>query len=336
MRKSLLTVLFLSLSLLLFLVSIFAFLYMPAQQKRHVVEVKVNRGESFSSVVNKLKDRGVIPNERFFTLWARLWALDKKIHWGVYRFDLPIAPREVLDRMVLGRGLFHRITIPEGLALNEIADLVGREGVTDEEKFLKEARSTEILSLLGLEQHGIEGYLFPDTYYFPVSATERDILTAMVEQFQEIFTPMMERQAKKLGLSRHEVVTLASLVEKEAGVEAERPLVSAVFHNRLKHNIPLQSDPTVIYGLEGFTGKLRRKDLQNPSPYNTYLIRGLPPGPICNPGLSSLRAALFPARVSYLYFVSKNDGTHFFSETIREHNRAVNIYQRNNKQRKTH
>ena len=336
MRKFLLTVLFLSVSLLLFLVSIFAFLYMPAQQKRRVVEVKVDRGESFSSVVNKLKDRGVIPNERFFTLWARLLALDKKIHWGVYRFDLPIAPREVLDRMVLGRGLFRRITIPEGLALNEIADLLSREGATGEEKFLKEARSTEILSLLGLEDNGIEGYLFPDTYYFPVSATERDILTAMVEQFQEIFTPMMERQAKKLGLSRHEVVTLASLVEKEAGVEAERPLVSAVFHNRLKRNIPLQSDPTVIYGLEGFTGKLRRKDLQNPSPYNTYLIRGLPPGPICNPGLSSLRAALFPARVSYLYFVSKNDGTHFFSETIREHNRAVNIYQRNRKQPKRH
>lgn len=336
MRKLLLTVLFLSVSLLLFLVSIFAFLYMPAQQKRRVVEVKVERGESFSSVVNKLKDRGVIPNERFFTLWARLLALDKKIHWGVYRFDLPIAPREVLDRMVLGRGLFHRITIPEGLALNEIADLLGREGATGKEKFLKEARSTEVLSLLGLENNGIEGYLFPDTYYFPVSATERDILTAMVEQFQEIFTPMMERQAKKLGLSRHEVVTLASLIEKETGVEAERPLVSAVFHNRLKGNIPLQSDPTVIYGLEDFTGKLRRKDLQNPSPYNTYLIRGLPPGPICNPGLSSLRAALFPARVSYLYFVSKNDGTHFFSETIREHNRAVNIYQRNSKKRKRH
>ena len=334
MRKFLLTVLFLSFSLLLFFVSIFAFLYMPAQQKRRVVEVKVDRGESFTSVVNKLKDRGVIPNEKIFTLWARLLALDKKIHWGVYRFDLPIAPREVLDRMVLGRGLFHRITVPEGLALNEIADLLVREGATDEEKFLKEARSTEILSLLGLEPNGIEGYLFPDTYYFPVSATERDVLTAMVEQFQEIFTPKMERQAKKLGLSRHEVVTLASLVEKEAGVETERPLVSAVFHNRLKYNIPLQSDPTVIYGLEGFTGKLRRKDLQNPSPYNTYFIRGLPPGPICNPGLSSLLAALFPARVSYLYFVSKNDGTHFFSETIREHNRAVNIYQRNSKKRK--
>ena len=163
MRKFLLTVLFLSLSLLLFLISIFVFLYMPAQQKRHVVEVKVDRGESFSSVVNKLKDRGVISNERFFTLWARLWALDKKIHWGVYRFDLPIAPHELLDRMVPGRGLFHRITIPEGLALNEITDLLGREGATDEEKFLNEARSTEILSLLGMEHNEIKGYLCPYT-----------------------------------------------------------------------------------------------------------------------------------------------------------------------------
>jgi len=139
---------------------------------------------------------------------------------------------------------------------------------------------------------------------------------------------MMEEQARKLGLERHEVVTLASLVEKETGVEAERPLVSAVFHNRLRGRIPLQSDPTVIYGLKKFTGNLTRKDLRRPSPYNTYLIQGLPPGPICNPGLSSLQAALLPAEVSYLYFVSKNDGTHFFSKTIREHNRAVNQYQR--------
>lgn len=328
MRNFLFTLLFLSLSLFLFLGSLFAFLFTPTHQRGHTVEVKVDRGEPFFSVVRKLKNRGVILNETLFTLWARLWALDKKIHWGFYRFERPLSPREVLDRMVLGRGLFHRVTVPEGLALQEIADLLDREGTADRERFVKEARTPELLSFVGLEREGIEGYLFPDTYYFPALATERDILIAMVEQFQETFTPMMEKQGKKLGLSRHEVVTLASLVEKEVGFEAERSLVSAVFHNRLKHKIPLQSDPTVIYGLEDFTGKLSRKDLQRPSPYNTYLIRGLPPGPICNPGLSSLRAALFPAHVPYLYFVSKNDGTHFFSETIRDHNRAVDLYQR--------
>jgi UPF0755 protein len=328
-KNFLFTILFLSLSLILFFVSIFSFLSTSVHHSRREVEVKVGRGEPFFSVVHKLKDRGVISNRRLFTLWARLWAMDKKVHWGVYRFGFPVAPRDVLDRMVLGRGVFHRITVPEGLSLKEVADLLDREGSVDKDQFLKEARDKELLSLLGLEQYGIEGYLFPDTYYFPVSATERDILFAMVEQFTETFTPVMEKQAEELGLSRHEVVTLASLVEKETGFQAERPLVSAVFHNRLKYNIPLQSDPTVIYGLENFSGNLRRRDLQNPSPYNTYVIRGLPPGPICNPGLSSLLSVLFPAHVPYLYFVSKNDGTHFFSQTIREHNRAVNFYQRN-------
>ncbi len=331
MRKFLFTVLFLSLSLLLFLASLFSFLSTPAHHSLGTVEVKVGRGEPFFSVVQKLKDSEVISNRRLFTLWARLWAMDKKVHWGVYRFGFPVAPRDVLDRMVLGRGAFHRITVPEGLALKEVADLLEREELADKGQFLKEAANEELLSLYGLERYGIEGYLFPDTYYFPVSATERDILIAMVEQFTETFTPVMEKQAEELGLSRHEVVTLASLVEKETGVQAERPLVSAVFHNRLNHNIPLQSDPTVIYGLENFSGNLRRRDLQTPSPYNTYRFRGLPPGPISNPGLSSLRSALYPASVPYLYFVSKNDGTHFFSETIREHNRAVDLYQRNSR-----
>jgi UPF0755 protein len=137
----------------------------------------------------------------------------------------------------------------------------------------------------------------------------------------------MREQSKEIGLSLHEVVTLASLIEKETGIEAERPLVSAVFHNRLRAKIPLQSDPTVIYGLKSFSGSLTRKDLQSRSPYNTYRIRGLPPGPICNPGLASLRAALYPARVPYLYFVSKNDGSHLFSMRLGEHNQAVKIYQ---------
>jgi len=239
-----------------------------------------------------------------------------------------MAPRKVLDQMVLGRGVFHRVTVPEGLTQRDIAHLLEKEGLANSEKFLKAANNPAILSMLGIEAQRVEGYLFPDTYYFPASTSEQDILIAMVEHFEESFTPLMEEQARRLGLERHEVVTLASLVEKETGVEAERPLVSAVFHNRLRGRIPLQTDPTVIYGLKTFTGNLTRKDLRRPSPYNTYLIQGLPPGPICNPGLSSLQAALLPAEVKYLYFVSKNDGTHFFSKTIREHNRAVNQYQR--------
>jgi len=323
-----LAALFLSLSIIVFVGFLFGFVSTPFHRRSGTVELKVNRGESFSSVVGRLKENGVISHKKIFTLWARLWSLDKKIHWGIYRFELPMAPRKVLNRMVLGQGIFHRITIPEGLTLTEIASLLEREGLGNKERFLKEAGNPELLSLFGLEGKGVEGYLFPNTYYFPPSAGERDVIVAMMDHFYERFTPLMEEHAKKLGLSQHDVLTLASLIEKETGDEAERPLVSAVFHNRLKDRIPLQSDPTVIYGMKNFKGNLTRRDLRNRSPYNTYLIQGLPPGPICNPGHSSLWAALFPAEVSYLYFVSKNDGTHVFSETIGEHNRAVNLYQR--------
>ena len=328
MKKFLLGALFISLSTVLFVGFLIVFISNPPQNGHGVVELKVDRGEPFFSVVSRLKEEGVITNERLFTLWARVWSLDKRIHWGLYRFELPMAPRKVLDQMVLGRGVFHRVTVPEGLTQRDIAYLLEKEGLANSEKFLNAANNPAILSMLGIEAQRVEGYLFPDTYYFPASASVQDILIAMVENFEESFTPMMEEQARKLGLERHEVVTLASLVEKETGVEAERPLVSAVFHNRLRGRIPLQSDPTVIYGLKTFTGNLTRKDLRRPSPYNTYLIQGLPPGPICNPGLSSLQAALLPAEVKHLYFVSKNDGTHFFSKTIREHNRAVNQYQK--------
>ncbi len=328
MKKILLGTIFVSLSTFLFVGFLLVYISNPSQNGRGVEELKVDRGEPFYSVVQRLKAKGIITNGKLFTLWARMWSLDKRIHWGLYRFELPMAPRRVLDQMVLGRGVFHRITVPEGLTQGNIAQLLDKEGLVEGESFLTAAKNPEILAKLGIEAKQVEGYLFPDTYYFPASATGEDILIAMVEHFKESFSPLMEEQARALGLERHEVVTLASLVEKEAGVSAERPLVSAVFHNRLRGGIPLQSDPTVIYGLKEFTGNLTRKDLRRPSPYNTYLIQGLPPGPICNPGLSSLQAALLPAEVAYLYFVSKNDGTHFFSKTIREHNRAVNQYQR--------
>jgi len=292
------------------------------------VEVKVERGEPLSSVVRRLKDHGVISNERLFSFWARLRGLDKKIHWGLYRFELPLPPRQVLNQMMLGKGVFRRVTIPEGLTVKEIAEILEEKtALVSKDRFLAEAASPKLLSLAGLGGRGLEGYLFPNTYYFTPFVTERDILVAMVEQFWEIFNARMEEQGKAVGLSLHQVVTLASLIEKEAGIEAERPLISAVFHNRLKRKIPLQSDPTVIYGLKRFTGTLTRKDLDNRTPYNTYRIPGLPPGPICNPGLSSLKAALFPAPVPYLYFVSKNDGSHLFSVSLGEHNRAVKVYQ---------
>ena len=327
MRYFLFTLLFAALSTLLFAGFLLAFLFLAPLRERETVEVKVERGEPLSAIVHRLKAHGVISNEKLFSFWARLWGLDKRIHWGLYRFEMPLPPRQVLNQMLLGKGVFHRITVPEGLTVKEIADLLAKGAIADKDRFLSEAAGAELLSLVGLEGKGVEGYLFPNTYYFTPFVSERDILIAMVEQFRETFNPRLKEQTREIGLSLHEVVTLASLIEKETGIEAERPLVSAVFHNRLKGKIPLQSDPTVIYGLKRFSGSLTRKDLQSRSPYNTYRILGLPPGPICNPGLSALKAALYPAPVPYLYFVSKNDGSHLFSVSLSEHNRAVKIYQ---------
>lgn len=327
MKYFFLTLLFLLLSSLLFFGFVILFVFLPQPQKQESVEVRVERGEPFSSVVRSLKDRGVVQNETLFSIWGRLSASDKKIHWGVYRFDLPLSLKEILDQMRLGKGVFHRLTIPEGLTLKEIAHLLEREGIAAKEKFLSESSDTELLGHVGLEAGGLEGYLFPDTYYFTRFATEREILETMTGQFRRAFTAGMRQRSREIGLNLHQVVTLASLIEKEVGADEERPLISAVFHNRLKQKMPLQSDPTVIYGLKNFSGDLKRKDLQSRSPYNTYRIQGLPPAPICNPGLSSLMAALYPAPVPYLYFVSKNDGTHLFSVNFKEHDRAVKTYQ---------
>lgn len=327
MKFILVTGSFVGLSSVLVCAFLLAFLWLPAPGQHGTAEIRIERGEPLSAVVEQLRERAVITNPRLFILWSRLLAVEKKIHWGRYRFELPMSPGDVLDQMVLGTGAFRRITVPEGLTVKEIAGLLEGAGIARGDRFLAEARRPELLFRLGLEGQGIEGHLFPDTYFFTPHTTEGEIVMAMTDQFRHNFSRAMQEKLRQLGWSLHQLVTLASLIEKETGDEAERPLVSAVFHNRLKRKIPLQSDPSVVYGLKRFSGQLTRQDLQSPSPYNTYRIRGLPPAPICNPGLASLVAALYPAEVPYLYFVSKNDGSHLFSVTLAEHNRAVEKYQ---------
>lgn len=301
--------------------------FFGASGEFEAVEVRVEQGEPFASVARKLGERRLISNEKLFLLWARITGAHKKIHRGVYRFDASMAPREILHRLVTGKVVVLTVTVPEGLTIREVADLLGRMQIADRDKFLAMAADAELLASLGLEGPGLEGYLFPNTYHFTPQTPEKDIIIAMTEQFRRVVEPLLSQRDGSVDLSPHEIVTLASIIEKETGIEAERPLVSAVFHNRLKRNMPLQSDPTVIYGLKEFDGRLTRKDLRDPTPYNTYRIPALPPGPICNPGLASLKAALQPADVPYLFFVSKNDGTHVFSETLESHNQAVRIYQ---------
>jgi UPF0755 protein len=315
-------------SALLFTGFLFAYVsYAIPQGNPGEAEVRVEQGEPFAAVVRKLRQQKVIVNERLFSLWARFTGVEKKIHWGLYRFEAPLPPREVLDRMIMGRGVFYSVTIPEGLTVKEIADLLANLQIADRETFLAEAASPELLASLGLQDKGIEGYLFPNTYHFTPGTPERDIIMTMTEQSRRALLPLLEQRGEGRQLTPYEIIILASMIEKETGIEAERPLVAAVFYNRLKLHMPLQSDPTVIYGLKDFNGNLTKKDLHDPNPYNTYRIPGLPPGPICNPSLSSVRAALHPADVRFLYFVSKNDGSHLFSATLEAHNQAVKTYQ---------
>jgi UPF0755 protein len=322
-----LTVLALIVSALVFGGFLFAHVFIASSGNAEPVELRVEQGEPFAAVVRKLRLHGVIPNEKLFSLWARLTGADKKIQWGTYRFDPSLPPQEVLHRLVVGKRIFLTITIPEGLTIKEIGELLAKMQIADREKFLMIAADPELVATFGLQDKGLEGYLFPNTYQFAPMTSEKEIIVTMAEQFRKASEPIFAQLGTHMELTRHEIITLASIIEKETGIEAERPLVSAVFHNRLKRNMALQSDPTVIYGLKEFNGNLTRKDLKDDNPYNTYRIPALPPGPICNPSLASIKAALQPADVSYLFFVSRNDGTHMFSEDLESHNQAVRTHQ---------
>ena len=210
--------------------------------------------------------------------------------------------------------------------MQEIAARLDNEKLINKEIFFELARDKDFLKSLNIKAESIEGYLFPDTYYFNRSMNTRQIMKKMVDRFWEKVTPEMIKKAQELGFNTQQFVTFASIIGKESGDDAEKPFIAAVFLNRLKKKMRLQSDPTAVYDMDSFSGKVLRSHLKRNSPYNTYLIRGLPPGPIANPGLTSLQAALNPAPVKYLYFVSKKDGSHFFSDSLKEHNKAIYRY----------
>ena len=265
--------------------------------------------------------------------WAFLWLgktrdIDRKIRPGEYELDASLSSQEILAKLLSGRVVLHPVTIPEGYNLAQIADVLSTQQVTDAKEFTKLVRDRAFIATLGIEADSLEGYLFPETYSFPRGTKAREVIKAMVDGLHRVWSAEMQEQAARMRLSLHQVLTLASVIEKETGSKEERELIAAVFHNRLRKKIPLQSDPTVIYGLPAFDGNIHKRDLSILSPYNTYRVQGLPPGPIASPGAHSLRAALFPAQASYLYFVSRNDGTHQFSSTLTEHNQAVEKYQK--------
>ncbi|MEA1970951.1 MAG: endolytic transglycosylase MltG [Thermodesulfobacteriota bacterium] len=299
----------------------------PIDFKYREFTIEIPRGSTFSAAADILEGAGLIRHKREFYLLALLMDAPEHIKPGEYDLCSSMTPVAVLDKLVQGKIKGYFVFIPEGFTLRRIASRLENAGLADREKFIGLASDSILLSVLGIEGKSAEGYLFPDTYRFDKSMREERIIRFMVKQFRKGITPDMLERADEIHLTLDEIIILASIIEKEGGPNEERPLISAVFHNRLKKGMRLQSDPTVIYGIKDFDGNLRRSDLRKKTPYNTYTMKGLPPGPICNPGMEAIKAALYPASVDFLYFVSKNNGSHQFSSNLKNHNKAVLKYQ---------
>ena len=291
--------------------------------------ITVADGESLSKIATRLQSKGILTDRRVFLLLARWRSMDRQIRSGSYDFSGNATAGEVLDALVSGPQSLDFVSIPEGWTAEQIAVRLEAAGLGKASRYRELIIDPEFSASLGVPADRLEGYLFPDTYSFGPSPNPEDVLRRMTERFFEVFGAELESQAVSLSLSPHEIVTLASIVEAEAAVASERPRISAVFHNRLRLGMPLQADPTVLYGVEGRQKPIRRSDLKRKTPYNTYVIRGLPPGPIANPGLAALRATVAPTPDSKdLYFVARNDRTHVFSKSLAAHTRAVRRYQR--------
>jgi UPF0755 protein len=306
-------------------------LFVPPSQTASTKIIFIKKGTPLKKVSEILEQEGIIKNRKFFVLLTTILGKKTKVKAGEYEFHTQMLPLEVFDALVKGQVKRHLVTIPEGYTLSQIAQLLEDSNLVGRKEFLQKASSPAFINALGLSQLAgptLEGYLFPDTYHLVKETDPEEAIQVMVHRFKKVFGSELAGMASELGISEREAVVLASIIEKETSLSQEKPLISAVFHNRLRKKIPLQSDPTVIYGIKNFDGNLTKEHLLRPTPYNTYRIAGLPPTPICNPGKDSLLAAAHPAPVPYLYFVSKNDGSHYFSCDIEEHNQAVSKYQK--------
>ena len=292
--------------------------------------VEIPPGSGTAAIARRLTDAGVVTDVNTFRLALWVTGQGRRLQAGEYRFDHPLSARQVAEKIGRGEVYVHPITFREGLTIKQMAELYDSRGFGPAKDFVEAAKNVALVQAIDPAAKDLEGYLFPDTYALPRRATADQLVARMVASFTKALTPDLIEKATANGQSVRQLVTLASIVEKETGKAEERPMVAAVYANRLKIGMGLQCDPTVIYALERagrFNGNLTREDLQFDSPYNTYRYAGLPPGPIAAPGRASLEAAADPASVPYLYFVSRNDGSHAFASTLDEHNRNVQQYQ---------
>jgi UPF0755 protein len=292
--------------------------------------VTIEPGSGTRTIGRRLIEAGIIRDEPTFR--AALWRSGRarSLQAGEFRFDAPMRPIDVIDKIARGDVYNRRITFPEGLTIREMARIFEQQKFGKAADFIEAAGDAGPIRDIDAAAGDLEGYLFPETYAVPRDTTAAKLVSLMVGRFRQLFTPEMQKAAQALELTPRQAVTLASLVEEETAQPTERPIVAAVYLNRLKIGMGMQADPTVIYALQRagrYDGNLRRDDLSFDSPYNTYRYAGLPPGPIASPGLASLQAAVAPARVDYLYFVSRNDGSHVFARTLDEHNENVRRFQ---------
>ncbi len=286
-------------------------------------DVHLVKGMRLKEIAAVLAQERVLEEPLLFMIYATLRGEASGLQAGDYRFEGITSIPVIVERLAHGDVLLFSARILEGWTVRDIAKYMAVQPFVDDPHF-----EEEFIRLCKTEMTpSCEGYLFPDTYKVGSRVSANDFFHLQTHQFFEVYTSVVESKAQAMGWELKRVVTLASIIEKETGNPEERAIISSVFHNRLKKGMLLQSDPTIIYGLKNFSGNIRKSDITNKHPYNTYVHAGLPPGPICNPGIASLLAAVTPAQTDYLYFVSKNDGTHQFSKTAAEHIKAVEQYQ---------
>ncbi len=294
------------------------------------VEVRIHPNFSAREIGNLLASKGLIRSSWFFAFYTRISGKDARLKSGVYSLSPSESLEEIIDKITRGEVVYRKVTVPEGMNLNDIADLLQAKGIVDRQRFLKVAAQADFdfnfIKGIPKGPKRLEGFLFPDTYRFSGEPDEKEVLEMFLKRFREVYNTEFRKRAEELNMNTYEVVTLASIIEREAVKEEERPIISSVFHNRLKLGQPLQSCATVRYALNKYRGQLTYDDLLVDSPYNTYKFTGLPQGPIASPGYASLKAALYPADTDYFYFVAKPDGSHAFSRTLAEHNAAKEKY----------
>ena len=316
----------------IFILNFYSYCITPYGNTPVDITINIPDGTNFKKVSFLLAEKNIIRKSIRFNLLAKLKNAEHKIKTGEYCMTMPISPVEVLDKLIKGEVIIHSVTIPEGKNIFDVAKIMEEAGLGSASGTLEKMKDPEFIKSLGIKEESLEGFLFPDTYHFSRKTVPEKILRIMVARHNRIINTKIKKDAEQKGMTIKEVIILASLVEKETAQVFEKPLIAAVFLNRLKKGMRLECDPTVIYGVKlndpNFNTRLRTKQLREETPYNTYRIFGLPKGPICNPGLGSIQAVLNPAETDYLYFVSKNNGVHQFSATLREHNQAVYTFQK--------